>query len=119
METEKTSEERPNWPSIDLIQRLHRGMGLVIPVPGTDSVILRGLRSVNTSIVYSGDGTAFCFNCNQAQRHPGPPKGIAGPGSPATPLFSPDTRAFAVFTLTWLNRFYNEHKECKENGESS
>lgn len=61
-----------------------------------------------------GNGAAcVCDRCADGEAMPPSPtsQGLNGAGEP---LFSPGTKAHALFALTWLNAFASKHAECPE-----
>jgi hypothetical protein len=100
------------WPSDKTVARAFKNqIAEVIVTPWGAG---KGVRSSNPAVylVVGDKSLAFCETCKTREWSPDPP-GSGAPGEPRNPLVAPGTKSHALFILTWLYRFLEEHKHEK------
>lgn len=101
----------PTWPPVPVVHGMLRGWAGVFRT-GT-GVDVAGVRSVHPWVFYAIGVGAVCERCSLIEKAPDAPSSRGLNGKPE-PLFGPQTKDYALFVLSWLNRFSAQHEACRE-----
>jgi len=97
-----------HWPSDSTVARAFKNqIAEIIMTPLGPG---KGVRSANPAVylIVGPKSFVYCETCQTNEWSPDPP-GSGAPGEARNPLVAPGTKAHALFILTWLHRFYEDH----------
>jgi hypothetical protein len=102
------------WPSDKTVARAFKGqIAEVIMTPLGPG---KGVRSSEPWIylIVGPKSFVYCEECKVSEWAPAPP-GSGAPGEPPISLVAPGTKPHALFILTWLHRFSQNHKHHQDD----